>query len=717
MSPVPGRGSKITVLLASLVLPWSACALDMATMLVDSLSAHPEVKEKMHSYRRIVQDQVIAESGWRPSVDLNATTGVYETESPTTNNESVDYDSSTIELALTQNLFNGYDTTFQQEQTKARATAALYDVYDVADNIALRAVQAYLEVLKQRRLYYLAIENVQSHEEILAQIRERDRSGVGRRSQLQQTEGRVARAHASLIAQQNNLLDSASQLHEILGRYVDPEDLLEPRLPDLPTGSLDDLIDDALRGHPAMRVAEGNIQAAQADYKRSLRTKYPNVDLRVATEYGDDIDGLDGETEETSIVLNFSYNFYSGGRNQAESQQKINIVYEQKEFAARTRRQIINTLRLSWTADTSIAQQIKFLELHIIKADETAESYREEFFIGQRDLLDLLDAKNELNNARNQHARAKFDGLIARYRVYEGIGQLLQVSDVGFDITEDRLRVARLTTENQDRLPIPTDEDQDKKHDPLDQCDNSVLKIQVNPYGCLEPINELGEATASSFNSTPLLGAETFEVETNGVLVITEAQLLANDQDVDGDDLEITDISQPETGKLAYTNNGDLIYRPAEGFIGTDKFSYTVSDTRGAWASTQASVNIKVRQALAIDLDKVQLVNFVYDEAELTDVSKQKVEAIIARIKEEEGIQVEIRTYTDNIGSDGYNINLSLKRANALRTLLIEEGIDEASIDAIGMGEANPIADNGTEAGQAINRRGEFTFRRKSSQQ
>ena len=689
----------------------------MTTMLIDTISAHPEVKEKMHAYRRIVQDQVIADSGWRPSVDLNASTGLYETESPITNNESIDYDSSSVELALTQNLFAGYDTTFQQEQTKARATSALFDIVDTADNIALRAVQAYLEVLKQRRLYYLAIENVEAHEEILAQIRERDRSGVGRRSQLQQTEGRVARAHASLIAQQNNLQDAASQFHEILGRYIDPEDLIEPLLPPLPPNSLDELIDEALQGHPAMRVAESNIQAARADYKRSLRTKYPNVDLRLATEYGEDLDGLDGTTEETSIVLNLTYNLYRGGRNRAESQQKINVVFEQKEFAARIRRQIINTLRLSWAADTSISQQLRFLEMHIIKSDETAESYSEEFFIGLRDLLDLLDAKNELNNAKNQYARAKFDGLIARYRVYEGIGQLLQVAGVDLDISEDRLRVARLTTETQDQLPIPDDEDRDKAIDPMDHCDNSVLKVQVNPFGCLESGSYRSTREIPRFNSTPLLDNDTFEVETDGVLIITEAQLLTNDKDVDGDSLKIVDVKPPESGRLAYTNEGDLAYRPAEGYVGTDIFRYTVSDARGASATANVRVNVRARQAAPIDLNEVQLVNFVYDEAELTEISKNRVKAIIDRIKSEDNIQIEIYTYTDNIGSDGYNIALSKKRAEALRALLIANGIDEDRIVAVGMGEANPIADNATEAGQAINRRGEFKFTRKPVQQ
>lgn len=719
MNTTTGRGhlsmSTLTVLLLSLVTIVPAKALDMSDMVVDSISAHPEVKEKIHVYRQVVSDRDIAESGWRPTVDLNASTGLYDTESPNTGNQSVDYDSTSVEFSVTQNLFNGYDTTYQIEQTEARRDAALFDVYDTADNIALRAIQAYLEVIKQRRLYQLAVENVAAHEDILAQIRDRNLSGVGRRSQLQQTEGRLARAQASQIAQQNNLEDAASQLHQILGRYVDPQSLSEPDLPVVPRESLDDLIDQALASHPAMQVAQNNIAAAQSDHRRSLKTRYPNIDLQFATEYGDDIGGLDGETEEVRLVLNLSYNIYRGGRNDAEQQKKISAVYEQKEFAARVRRQIINTLRLSWTADELLVRQLEFLNAHVVKAGQTVESYQEEFFIGQRDLIDLLDAKNELNSARNQYAEARYDSLGARYRVYEGFGRLFEAADVQFEMKNGNLKVARLDTSVVDKLPLPNDEDLDRELDPLDHCDNTLAEREVNPYGCHESvfISKVGSVLPRE-NSAPQLTDDEFEIETNGVLVITRAQLLENDTDADSDPLEIVDISQPDFGRLANNQNNNLIYRPVEGFIGVDTFKYTVTDNNGAAVTATAIVKIKVREPETISLSKIQLVNFIYDEAELTDISKAKVEAIIEQIKLAENLAIEVYTYTDNIGSDGYNEELSARRAAALKNLLIDNGIDGNNITAAGMGEKQPIADNSTAAGQAINRRGEFIFKAKT---
>jgi adhesin transport system outer membrane protein len=715
-----GLSSKIalTGLLLSLAYLAPVKALDLSAMVVDSVSAHPEVKEKVHAYRRVVNDRTIAESGWRPSVDLQASTGYFDSESPSTNNESVDYNSSSVELSLTQNLFNGYDTTNQIAQSKARINAALYDVYDSADNIGLRAVQAYLEVLKQRRLYQLAIDNVAAHEKILAQIRERNLSGVGRRSQLQQTEGRLAGAQSSLIAQQNNLEDAATQLHQILGRYVDANSLLEPDLPSVPAKTLEELTDQALIDHPAMRVADSNIVAAQSDYRRSLKTRYPNVDLRLATEYGNNLDsndGLDGDSDETSVVLNFTYNFYSGGKNDAESQKKVSAVYEQKEFAARVRRQVINTLRLSWTADDLLVQQLIFLNTHVIKAGQTVESYREEFFIGQRDLLDLLDAENELNRTRNQFAVARFDSYGARYRIYEGIGKLFEATNVEFDLDNGQLRVARLVTDEVDQLPLPVDEDTDKKLDPMDHCDNSIPGAEVNPFGCHESVEmSKVETVSTQQNSAPTLTDDSFETEANGILIITTAQLLANDSDADADVLEIVDVSQPVVGNLAFDQNSNLVYRPLEGFIGIDSFKYTVTDNKGTAVSATATVSIKVREPAAISLSDTQLVNFIYDEAELTEISKSKVEAIIEQVKLAEDITIEVYTYTDNIGSDAYNIALSARRAAALKNLLVANGIAETDIKATGKGEEDPIADNSTYAGQAINRRGEFIFRTKT---
>ena len=684
----------------------SAHGLGLSNYVTDTLSAHPSVQEQVHIFRQVVRDQDIAASGWQPSIDLQASTGNYENESPFTGPDRVDYSSTRTELSITQNLFNGFDTQNQLEQTHARIRSSLYEIYDTADNIALEAIQAYLEVLKQQRLYELASQNVTSHENILSQIRERSNSGVGRRSQLQQTEGRVARAHASLIAQQNNLQDAMTQMHQILGRYIKPSNLVEPKVPPHPGMEIDDLIDQALANHPAIRVAAYNIQAAQSDYHRSKSNNYPKLDLRLAKEVGDDINGLEGDTDNVSLVLNMSYNFYRGGADQAERKKKISAVHEQQQYAARVRRQVINTLRLAYVADQSLNRQLKFLSTHIVKSRETVVSYREEFFIGQRDLIDLLDAENELNTAQNQFTQAYFDALAARYRIHEGVGTLFNVLNLQATMGEDDLKISRIQAKGIDRLPLVTDRDDDKEQDVSDHCDNTWKSDQVNTFGCMS--HDLINLGYKQVNTTPRVGDDQFELEKNSVLVITQAMLLVNDTDADGDTLKLVDFTQPKNGKLARDASKNLVYRSTEGFTGIDSFTYTVSDGRGAVA--RAKVKIVIPPISEIKLSNTQYVNFVFNKAELTAESREKVQQIVDKVKQLGNVKVRIFAYTDNIGSDSYNLSLSKRRATAMKELLIVRGIKRADIKAYGMGERDPIADNSTSEGQAINRRGEFRF-------
>jgi len=300
-----------------------ASSLPLQDFVSDSLDRSPRVNEQVHIYKQTRQDKTIASSGWRPSVDVSATAGRYEGDSPVLNGQVNDFSSERAEIALTQNLFTGFDTTNRVKEARARASSALFELYDSADNVALEAVQAYLDVMRNARLLELAQINVEAHEQTLEKISRRNRSGAGRRSQLEQTEGRTARAIASYIAQQNNYQDALTQAHQVLGRYVDSSELVEPALPALPGENLDELIDFALSNHPALKVAGLNIQAASANYKQAKSRRLPKLDLRVAQEYGNDINGIPGRTDQASVTLNLNYNLYNGGADRAERRKRI----------------------------------------------------------------------------------------------------------------------------------------------------------------------------------------------------------------------------------------------------------------------------------------------------------------------------------------------------------------------------------------------------------
>ncbi len=702
---------RFFVALSILIVTPKNYAMDLQDYVADVVSGHPLVREQVHIFRQARQEQTIASSGWRPSVDLQASASRVEGDSPVSGGSSrlTDYNASNVELSVTQNLFDGFDTTYRMKQTEARMQSALYELYDTADNIALDAVQAYLDVLKQKRLLELAVENVNSHKETLGKIRKRARSGAGRRSQLEQTEGRVARAQASKVAQLNNLDDSLSAAHQLLGRYLNPGNLFEPLAPPSPTQDIEELINEALKIHPALRVASYNIDAALRDQQRSKNNRYPNFDLKLAKEIGDNISGIPGDRDELSLILNMKYNLYNGGADRANERKKTSKVHEHQQFKARVRRQVINTLRLAWAADQSLTDQLDYLKKHVSKTRETSVSYQKEFFIGQRDLINLLDVKSELNNAQNRYVEAYFDALSARFRVHEGLGDLFDAIGVTAEVGDDDLIIAKIEAKALDGLPLNMDIDVDNKKDNADHCDNSTLDSPVKKQGCLTKFDVSSLANVTSRNNKdPKAFDDELTVEANSVLLIAPETLLKNDKDADNDTLGIKTFTQPAQGNLALNTDKQLVYRPAEGFVGEDTFTYTVTDNRQGNAT--AKVKISVLANVDMSLDKIYYVNFIYDSTELTPESTDRFSNIVMQLQNQPDVTLRAYAYTDNIGSHRFNEKLSRARAKAIDDMLQSQGIAASRIRVFGEGEDNPIAENDTEEGRAINRRGEFHF-------
>lgn len=102
------------------------------------------------------------------------------------------------------------------------------------------------------------------------------------------------------------------------------------------------------------------------------------------------------------------------------------------------------------------------------------------------------------------------------------------------------------------------------------------------------------------------------------------------------------------------------------------------------------------------------LVYFDFDRADLRNESKPDLNRGVRFLKENQGIRVEIAGHTDSVGTEAYNNRLSQQRADAVRTYLIQGGVEDARIVARGYGESQPIADNGTDEGKARNRRVEM---------
>jgi OOP family OmpA-OmpF porin len=101
-------------------------------------------------------------------------------------------------------------------------------------------------------------------------------------------------------------------------------------------------------------------------------------------------------------------------------------------------------------------------------------------------------------------------------------------------------------------------------------------------------------------------------------------------------------------------------------------------------------------------------INFDFDKSDIKPEFEGVLDAGVEALNENPDTTVQVAGYTDSVGTDEYNQGLSERRANAVRDYFVSKGIDASRLTAVGFGETNPVADNGTADGRAQNRRVEL---------
>lgn len=102
-------------------------------------------------------------------------------------------------------------------------------------------------------------------------------------------------------------------------------------------------------------------------------------------------------------------------------------------------------------------------------------------------------------------------------------------------------------------------------------------------------------------------------------------------------------------------------------------------------------------------------VNFDFNKSSLTPNARTLLDQVAEALRARPDIEAEISGHTDSKGSEAYNQQLSVRRAQSVRQYLIDKGIDPVRLTTVGAGESSPVADNETEEGRELNRRVELT--------
>lgn len=412
----------------SLLALFIISSLDATTIqeaVEQGIKSDPEILAEVARYDGKKVSVSVAQSGYYPTVDLGAGIGWEENdrENPKSIFVNTDYTRKEASARLRQPLFEGFKTVSDVSRSTADRDTVKYNLDTLGENKALAIVKAYLNVLKAEEIIRLAETNLQTHNDIFKSINQRYQQGVSDKADLIQIKGRVASAKTDLISAKNNALDSKAIYLKVVG--VEAKDLNDQNAKDIIVpASLEEAIATSTKENPTMLAALKNIEVVKSQKDGTKSNYYPKFYGDLSANYKDDADGIEGYQESYQAMLRMEWNIFNGfkEKNQAEIAQKE--VFSATHKAADTKRQLVLETTLAWNAYKLIEEQLVPLQEHVDYSKEAKQLYQEQYNVGRRSLIDVLNSQVEAFNAAKALIGSQYDEVAAKYRVLNSIGTL-----------------------------------------------------------------------------------------------------------------------------------------------------------------------------------------------------------------------------------------------------------------------------------------------------
>ncbi|MBP6225834.1 MAG: TolC family outer membrane protein [Rhizobacter sp.] len=392
-----------------------------------ALLSNPEVASRFNAYRAAGDAVDVARGALRPRVDLNASVGIDKDKITSRQPESESLRRTGLGLSLTQLLWDGLGTQREIDRVSHDRLSRYFDLLEATEQTTLEATRAHYDVLRFQRLVALAEDNYVQHRYASQQIQSRFRAGVGRGVDLEQANARLALA-------ESNLTTEVANLHDVMARYLRVIGEAPPKAApaggaptvlttDLPASSTE-VLNRAVLQSPAISASVEAVRAARTSAQARESAFQPRIEARVRSGFGNNFEGVRDQKHDSSAELVLNWNLYSGGSDQARVRQQVNLVGQAEDLRDKACRDVRQTAAIAFNDTRKLTEQLVLLDRNTLAIEKARDAYRQQFDIGQRSLLDLLNSENELYTARRAYANAEYDRALAFARTHAGMSQL-----------------------------------------------------------------------------------------------------------------------------------------------------------------------------------------------------------------------------------------------------------------------------------------------------
>jgi len=421
---------KKTFIRFSLLMLASCAAMAQTTSPVTqsvqkAIEGNPEVAAKFNAFRASNDEIDVASGNWKPHLDASANAGrrAYDVTQGAPSNPRF-YEGG-ARLELTQLLWDGLATHNEVERLSHAKLERYFDFLDATEQFGMDAAKAYYDVVRYRKLVALAEDNYVQHKYSFDQVQSRVNAGVGRGVDLEQVVARVALAESNLVTERANLHDVTERYVRIVGSVPPAENVSAVSMVRPLPGSEQEAMQIAALQSPSVAGAIENLRSARSAVAGRKGAFQPKVEAHVRGATGHNLDGLLYERRDATAEVALTWNIFNGGTDSARERQYASLLSQAENLRDKACVDARQTVSIAFNDVRKLNEQLGYLDRNVVSIQKARDAYRQQFDIGQRSLLDLLNSENELYTAKRSYVLAEEDLATAIVRTYAGMGTLV----------------------------------------------------------------------------------------------------------------------------------------------------------------------------------------------------------------------------------------------------------------------------------------------------
>jgi len=404
-----------------------AAAEGLLEALAKAYQTNPQLNADRARQRGIDETVPQALAGYRPQIVASLAAGLQSVRNllPDNTIQTATLRPWTIGVTVSQVLFNGFKTANSVRVAEFQVLSGREALRNVGQGVLLDGVTAYMNVMANNSLYEAQRANVQVLREILATTKRRLDAGDVTPTDTAQAEARLSRGLADLNAAEVTLAISKEIYAQVIG---DPPSQLTPAAPvdRLVPESQVAAVETARSQHPAVLGAGYDVDMAQTTIKVAESSLLPTASVQANASRSVQTDSslTTSATNQATILGQVNVPIYDGGTAASQTRQAKEIASQSRLVLEQVRNQTRTAVVGAWVANEGTKVALKAAESEVRAADIALQGVRREAQGGQRTTIDVLNAQQDLTNARSRQIMAQRDRVIASYTLLSAVGRL-----------------------------------------------------------------------------------------------------------------------------------------------------------------------------------------------------------------------------------------------------------------------------------------------------